>query len=259
MSTLAWHRYGPPAEDPAPALVLLHGFPLDSRMWGYAISAMPEVPVVTIDAPGFGASPEIEGGLEECADAVAATLSAAGMPRAVVAGLSMGGYLALALAERHPGVLAGIGLLDTKASADPPQARARRLEMADAALGEDGARVVAPMVGTLLATEAPEAVRTEVSTWLTHAPPSGIAWAQRAMAARPDRLAALRHLDVPALVLRGAQDATASLADHEEMAAALGTPVVQVDGAGHLSAVESPHEVAAHLADLHRRAAPSPA
>ncbi|WP_235912449.1 alpha/beta fold hydrolase [Ruania zhangjianzhongii] len=254
MNELAWHRYGPEPSDGAPPLVLLHGFPLDSRMWAYTISAAPQLPVITIDAPGFGASPPVDGGLDAYADAVAATLEHAGMARAVVAGLSMGGYAALELAQRHPHLLAGIGLLDTKAGADPQDKRVDRLQMAEDALGEAGARAVAPMLDSLLAPGAPEAVRTEVAGWLRHASPSGIAWAQRAMAARADRLATLTRLDVPALVLRGAQDATASLAEHEEMATALGTQVIEVDGAGHLSALESPHEVAAALSDLYARA-----
>lgn len=253
MNELAWHAYGPELRDGAPPLVLLHGFPLDSRMWAYVISAAPQLPVLAIDAPGFGSSPTVDGGLDGYADAVAATLEAAGVSRAVIAGLSMGGYAALALAERHPELLAGIGLLDTKAGVDPQDRRAGRLQMAEDALGEAGSGVVAPMLDSLLAPGAPEEVRTEVTAWLAQAPPSGIAWAQRAMAARPDRLAALTTLDVPALVLRGALDATATLAEHEEMATALGTQVVQVDGAGHLSAVESPREVAAALADLYAR------
>ena len=254
MNELAWHRYGAELRADAPPLVLLHAFPLDARMWASTISVMPEVPVLTIDAPGFGASPPVEGGLAEAADAVAGTLAAAGVTRAVVAGLSMGGYTLLALAERHPDLLAGVGLLDTKASVDPPQGRANRLQMAEAALGEQGAQVAAPMIDTLLGQNPAEEVRAEVRELLAQAPPSAIAWAQRAMAARPDRLEALAQLDVPALVLRGAQDATASLADHQAMASALGTDVVEVDGAGHLSALESPREVAAALVDLYARA-----
>lgn len=253
MNALAWHQYGPERAAGQVPLVLLHAFPLDSRMWPYVVTALPQVPVITIDAPGFGASEPVTGGLEAYADAVADTLVHTGVDRAVLAGLSMGGYTALALAQRHPGLFAGIGLLDTKASADPDQARANRLQMAEDVLGPAGTEAVAPMIDSLLAPGAPEEVRTEVSNWLTHAPPSGIAWAQRAMAARPDRLAALTALDVPALVLRGAHDATASREDHQEMAIALGTEVIEVDGAGHLSAVESPREVAAALADLHYR------
>ena len=254
VNELAWHRYGPQPREGAPPLVLLHAFPLDSRMWALVISAAPQLPVITIDAPGFGSSPPVDGGLEGFADAVVATLERAGTTRAVVAGLSMGGYAALALAQRHPGLLAGIGLLDTKAGADPEDKRAGRLQMAEAALGAAGAQAVAPMIGSLLAPDAPEAVRTEVTDWLAHAPPSGIAWAQRAMAERPDRLAALTNLDVPALVLCGAEDAVTSLADHQEMATAMGTQVIEVDGAGHLSAVESPREVAAALAGLYTSA-----
>jgi len=256
MTLLAWRRYGPESEDGVP-LVLLHAFPVDSQMWTYVITAMPQVPVITVDAPGFGLSPPLEGGLEEYADAVAATLEHAGIDRAAIAGLSMGGYAALALAQRRPDLFAGIGLLDTKAGADPAEGRAKRLQMAQEALGPAGATVVEPMVDTLLGPDPEEQVRQEVSSWLSHAPPSAIAWAQRAMAARPDRLAALTDLherDVAALVLRGEQDATASTAEHQEMATALGTAVVQVDGAGHLSAAEAPREVAQALTDLWQRA-----
>ena len=254
MNELAWHRYGPEPDDGAPPLVLLHAFPLDSRMWAYAISAAPQLPVITIDAPGFGTSAEVENGLDGFADAVVATLEGAGFSRAVVAGLSMGGYTALALAERHPELLAGIGLLDTKARADPEEKRAGRLQMAEDALGSAGAQAVAPMLTSLLAPHPREEVQTEVSDWLSHAPPSGIAWAQRAMAERPDRLAVLTTLDLPALVLCGAQDAVTGLADHQEMATALGTQVIEVDGAGHLSALESPREVATALTGLYARA-----
>ncbi|SEF00121.1 Pimeloyl-ACP methyl ester carboxylesterase [Ruania alba] len=244
---LTVNAYGPTVTEP---LVLLHGFPFDSRMWADVLAAMPRVGVLTMDAPGFGRSAPIDGGLEDYADAVAETLTARGVQRAVVAGLSMGGYVALALAERHPDRLAGIGLLDTKAQADPEPARQNRLRVADAALGPEGAAAVAPMIDVLTAPGAPAQVRATVTRWLEEAPPSGIAWGQRAMAARPDRLNVLDGLDIPGLVLRGSDDATASVADHEAMSRALGTDVVQVAGAGHMSAVEAPGAVAEALSDL---------
>src|SRR5690625_6683191 len=100
----------------------------------------------------------------------------------------MGGYTLLALAERHPDLLAGVGLLDTKASVDPPQGRANRLQMAEAALGEQGAQVVAPMIDTLLGQNPAEEVRAEVRELLAQAPPSAIAWAQRAIDRKSTRL-----------------------------------------------------------------------
>ncbi|WP_418606650.1 hypothetical protein [Georgenia sp. SUBG003] len=157
----------------------------------------------------------------------------------------------------HPDLLAGVGLLDTRAAADPSAARADRLRVAAEADGPAGAGAVAPMVQKVLGptshAERPDVVE-RVRDWLRQAPPSGISWAQRAMAARPDRIAALEGLDVPALVLRGAEDVQSSQEDAESMAAALAdVEVVVVPRAGHLSAVEQPHEVAAALRSLRER------
>ena len=86
-------------------LVLLHGFPLDHRMWDEVASLLPPGhPVHAVDLPGTpGHATDLpEPALETSADLVAEVLRAAGVERAVVAGLSMGGYVALALVERHP-------------------------------------------------------------------------------------------------------------------------------------------------------------
>jgi pimeloyl-ACP methyl ester carboxylesterase len=262
---LSLNRHGP--DEPMP-LVLLHAFPLDRRMWDDVVADLDDLPIITLDAPGFGDSPAprelaealgrpLKPSLSTFADAVALTLRDAGVDRAVVAGLSMGGYTALALAERHRDLLAGIGLLDTRAAADSPEARANRTHVAEQAAGQMGARAVAPMIDQVLGrtshAERPEVVE-KVRGWLAEAPPSGITWAQRAMATRPDRLAALESLDVPALVLRGSEDAQSSQEDAEAMASVMrDVELVVVPHAGHLSAVEAPHEVAAALRALHER------
>ncbi len=265
MSTgpLALHRHGPAEGLP---LVLLHAFPVDSRMWDGVIAHLVDLPVITLDAPGFGDSPPPDDvavalgrapgpSLETYADAVAQTLRGVGVERAVVAGLSMGGYAALALAERHRSLLAAIGLLDTKAEVDSEDARTGRLRVAEDA-EHRGAEAVAGMVDVVLGettrTERP-AVVERMRQWLSEAPPVGIAWAQRAMAARPARLTALEDLEVPGLVLRGAQDATASQDSAEAMARALtaGAELVVVPRAGHMSAVEDPPAVARALRALH--------
>jgi pimeloyl-ACP methyl ester carboxylesterase len=268
---LSLTRHGP--DEPLP-LVLLHAFPLHRSMWDDVVAELADLPLITLDAPGFGGSPDAEalgealgessspGQLQEptldlYADAVAVALHDGGVDRAVVAGLSMGGYATLALAERHPDLLAGVGLLDTRAAADPPAARKDRLRVAEEAAGTKGTDAVAPMVQKVLGptshAERPDVV-ARVRGWLGEAPPSGISWAQRAMAARPDRLAALEALDVPALVLRGSEDAQSSQEDAESMASALrDVEVVVVPRAGHLSAVEQPREVATALRALRER------
>lgn len=238
-------------------LVLLHAFPLDSTMWQQVVSRLPGIPVVTIDAPGFGGSaPREHASLEDYAREVVVTVRELGADQAVVAGLSMGGYVAMAIAEAAPGILAGIGLLSTKASADAEPAREKRLAMAAAAERAEPDLAVGMLQGLLGDTSRqhrPELVE-QVRERLRTAPAAGICWAQRSMAARPDRLAALAALaGVPALVLRGAQDALMSDGDACAMGTALGVEVVELAGAGHLAALEEPDAVAAALAQLYAR------
>lgn len=247
------------ADDPLTGvpLVLLHAFPLDSRMWEGVLDRLPGVPVVRIDAPGFGGSAAGAPGLDAFAAEVVATVRSLGADRAVVAGLSMGGYVALAVAALAPEVLAGLGLLSTKASADPEAARQKRLDMVTAVeRGEE--QVTVPMLDALLGAstraDRPDVVE-QVREWLQTAPHAGVVWAQRSMARRPDRIEALTSLGaVPVLVLRGTEDELMTEADAQAMADAVGVEVTEVVGAGHLVAVERPDEVAAALAELYRRA-----
>ncbi|GEA89482.1 alpha/beta fold hydrolase [Cellulomonas cellasea] len=243
-------------------VVLLHAFPFDARMWDEVAAALPaDRPVLALDLPGHGAAAGLtpaEPSLEAVADAVAASLSEVGVARAVVAGLSMGGYVALALVERHPGLVAGLGLLDTRATADPDEARANRLRVAAAVEASSTVDEVRPMARAVLGATTlagrPDVV-DRVATWVGEQPPAGVAWSQRAMAARPERGAALAAFAGPVLVLVGDEDTVTPLADAERLrAAAPHAELVVVPGAGHLSAVEQPALVAEALERLARRA-----
>jgi pimeloyl-ACP methyl ester carboxylesterase len=245
---------------PGLPLVLLHAFPLDSRMWADVAALLPgDVPVLAVDLPGLGAAggaPLPEPSLEAAADAVAAALAGAGHDRAVVAGLSMGGYVALALAERHPDLVAGIGLLDTKATADADDARANRLRVAAVVEQAGSVDEVLPMATALIGAasqEHPELV-ARLEAWIGAQPPAGVAWSQRAMAARPDRTHVLAGHRGPALVLVGEEDRPTPVDAARAMADVLGVEPLVVPAAGHLTAVEAPSVVAEALGDLARRA-----
>ncbi|WP_265521923.1 alpha/beta fold hydrolase [Oerskovia flava] len=240
-------------------LLLLHGFPLDHRMWSDVVAHLPSgTTVLAVDLPGAGASPL--GGepasLEASADAVATTVRAAGVHRAVVAGLSMGGYVALALAERHPELVTGLGLVDTKSTADTDEARANRLRIAARVDSDQTVDAVLGMPGVLLGETSKHergGLTARLEEWIRVQRPGGVAWSQRAMAARPDRTAVLTGFTGPVAVVVGEEDALTPPAEAEHMAAAAGTVVVQVPGSGHMSAIEAPADVAAALADLHDR------
>src|SRR5262245_59151803 len=91
-----------------PPLVLLHAFPLDRGMWQPQLATLADVArVVALDMPGFGESPAAPFSIEGGADLVAEFFAARNIPKAVVCGLSMGGYVALALARKHADRLAG--------------------------------------------------------------------------------------------------------------------------------------------------------
>lgn len=249
------HTLRPGDRDRTP-LVLLHAFPVDSRMWSRTASLVSDgTPVLAFDLPGMGTADvpdpttDATPSIEAAADAVAAALTGP----AVIAGLSMGGYVALALAERHPRLVAGLALLDTKAVADTDEAAANRRRIADEAERAGSVDPVRGMAGSLLgATTLAErpALVDIVTGWIDDQKPAGIAWSQRAMAARPDRTAVLRAWTAPALVLVGAEDGPTPPEQAERMAADLGVTAVVVPASGHLTAVEQPDAVARALNDL---------
>lgn len=232
-------------------LVLLNAFPLDREQWEPLLAALdaPVGDIITFDSPGIGdmpASPS-DPSIDLIADAaVAALREATGSQDAIWVGCSMGGYVAMAVLERHPDAVAGLGLIGTRAGADTTQAHARRLEAAEEAnvLG----RVAAPgkvAQGLLGATARAQGdVLASVTANVARQLGDGVAWGQRAMAARPDRLAVLAACDGPAFVVRGDDDALTSAEEATAMAEALGVDVTVVEGAGHLVHVERPEVIA---------------
>ncbi|HEX5016104.1 MAG TPA: alpha/beta hydrolase [Actinomycetes bacterium] len=237
-------------------LVLLHAFPLDSQMYTGVARHMSHQ-LLTPDLPGFGgtAVPNAEPSLDVYADAVADELDRLQVGRVVLGGTSMGGYVTMAFARRHRDRVAGLALIDTKASADTPDAAQGRRAMAAQMLREQTNAplldVVAPkLLGETTARDRPEVVE-QVRGWVSDAPPASAAFAQQAMAARPDSTDTLRALDVPSLIVVGTEDVLTPPAESQAMAEVLPDGELrQIDGVGHLSPVEAPAEVASVLDDL---------
>ncbi|MCU1432798.1 MAG: Alpha/beta hydrolase [Actinotalea sp.] len=257
------------AVGPLP-LVLLHAFPVDHRMWLDVVDLLPgDRTVVAPDLPGFGASPtgadvaealgsDATPSLDVMADGLAATLRAAGCTRAVVAGLSMGGYVAMALVERHPDLVAGLGLVSTRSTADDEEGRAKRIQVAETVTDEVRVDAVLGMRTALLGATnriaRPDLVE-RMEGWIRDQGPGAVAWAQRAMAARPDRTAVLEGFTGPAAVVVGDEDEVTRVPAAEQMAAALSdVELTVVRGAGHMTSIESPEPVAAALITLLQRA-----
>jgi pimeloyl-ACP methyl ester carboxylesterase len=247
-------------EGTGPAVVLLHAFPCSSDMWRAQREGLLAAGwrVITPDLRGFGDSPlgDHAPSLDAMADDVLALLDSLALDRIVLGGLSMGGYVSMALLRRRPEVVAGVILADTKATADPPAGRENRERIARAVLeaGSAGAvlreAVVPALLGETSVRERPDVV-ARVEEFVDAADPAAVAWAQRAMAQRPDSLPTLAETRVPALVLWGEEDALSPRPDAEAMLRALPRGSgVEIARAGHLSAIEQPAAVTAALLDF---------
>lgn len=254
-------------------LVLLHGFPLDRRMWDDVVALLPgERPVLSVELPGLGRSPRGEDvaaalgldarpALETAAAGVVAALGERGIERAVVAGLSMGGYVAMAVLEAAPGLVAGLALLDTRSGPDTAEARANRLRVADEVERswsiEEVLDLSMSLLGATSRAQRPDLV-ARLESWLREQGPGGVAWSQRAMAARPDRTDVLRRFAGPSVVVVGEEDEITPPEAGAKMHAALSergdSELVVVSGAGHMTPIERPEPVASALAELWLRA-----
>jgi pimeloyl-ACP methyl ester carboxylesterase len=251
----------PPAlvDGHGPPVVLLHAFPVDGRMWAPQVAALRErCQVIVPDVRGFGAAREqltdpLEAGLDGpgwvdlIADDLARLLDELGLERVVLAGLSMGGYVAFAFLRRHAERLGALALVDTKASADTREAAGNRLKMAERVLAE-GVAIVPELMLPVLLGATTRARRSEVVERVTalilEQDPRAIAAAQRGMAGRPDSGGVLGSIGVPVLVLVGAEDEPTPPSASRAMAAAIpGARLVEVPRAGHLAGLEQPEEV----------------
>lgn len=233
-----------------PVVVLIHGFPLDHTMWAEQLNAWPGYRVIAPDLRGYGRSAPTEDTLytiDQLADDVLDTLDAMGVTRPfVLGGLSMGGYVALSIAERRPERLRGLILLDTRAEADSKEGemnRIRTVEQIEAG-GGDTSSFVAGMLPKLLASDASShrpMVVEKVHAIMNRAPAQAVTATLLGLAARPDRTAILPKITVPTLVLVGEDDAITPPAGARTMAEAIpGATLVVIPQAGHLAPLENP-------------------
>jgi pimeloyl-ACP methyl ester carboxylesterase len=229
----------------ANGLLLLHAFPLDARMWQPQLDAFAAgVTIVAPNHPGFGGRdpvPEVMT-MELAARSAIRALDEAGVERALVCGLSMGGYVALELWRRAPERVDGFVFANTRAGADSQEGAANRRALAER-LGTEGREFFADGPPGLLSDRAADELRARVRTLIADQPADAIAAASLGMAERPDSGPDLPGIDVPTLVVSGSQDTLIPPHVTAEMADVIpDAEFVAIEGAGHLSNLERPDE-----------------
>ena len=230
-------------------VVLIHGFPLDHTLWAPQLAGLVDrCRCIAPDLPGFGdtAAPRAAS-MDLYADAIVALLDELAIDRAVIGGLSMGGYIAFALWRRHRDRVRALVLLDTKAGPDPDEARKRRATQIDL-VRREGAGALAPrLLESMLSRRTRERhpdVAERVLAMMGRQPVDGIAAALGAMIDRPDSAATLATIDVPTLVVVGEEDAATPPDEARSIHDGIpGSTLEIIEGAGHLSNVERPAAV----------------
>ncbi len=243
-------------EGEGQALALLHGFPLDHKIWDAQAAALAgRARVIRYDLRGLGESPATPGPylMERLAGDLVEILDALGVERAVVVGHSLGGYVALAFFRMFAERCAGLGLVCSRTSADTPEAAAARLALADRVERDGIGPVVETFVPKLLAPDAyaahPQLV-AQITATVERTDPRGAAAMLRGMAARVASDDLYDEMRLPVGIVAGARDALIPPDAARALAAAVVNATLDVLDCGHLPSCEVPDALGVALGRL---------
>lgn len=235
-------------DEADPLLVLLHGFPLDHEMWRpQVVKLAVQCRVVAPDFPGFGSATNLAtpNSIDAMADFVVEILNGLANPgKTIICGLSMGGYVALSLAHRHPSRIDGLILADTRAEPDDDTGKANRDRMI-AVVRKDGPsaiidQMLAKLIGTTTQQTQPHVVK-QVQSLGSRQPPQSIESALIAMRDRSDARPWLAKIKMPTLVIVGDEDVVTPLEMANNLVKGInGAQLEVIPRAGHLSNLENP-------------------
>jgi len=223
-------------------IVWIHGFPLSSKIFEPQV-AIPEFRHIRVDLRGFGKTPPPDGetSMATYARDVLDVMDDAKIDRAVIGGISMGGYVVMQLLRDAPERFAAMLLIDTRETPDTEEGRATRLKQA--------AEVEKSGIGSVVEAMAPKMAilpetRDAVRKIMEESSPEGVIAALKAMAARPDSAETLRNANVPTLVVVGDRDEITPPRDAERMISLMkDAEEAPIAKAAHASNFERPEQL----------------
>lgn len=237
-------------------LLLIHGFPLDHSIWEAQAEALSRFYwVIMPDLRGHGRSPAPEGAysMDLMARDIMATLDRLGIERAIWVGHSMGGYITMAAWRLAPQRVARLALVSTNHLADTDEARQKRYDIAKevSKTGSAEPAINPNLFASTTSLDAPYVKRT--FDLMRKTSPVGVIGSLLGMASRPDSTETLKSINVPSLVIGGADEQLIPAERAKEMADLLPNgQLVMMDKAGHMPMLEQPEAVSDALFDLMR-------
>ena len=242
--------------QPIPIL-FLHAFPLDARMWRPQVEALRGVRVIAPDLRGFGRNrrtPLFES-VDQHAKDVVAMLDQASVVRVLVVGLSMGGYVAFALARLFPHRVAGFVFANTRAEPDSDVERAKRDAMIEQVQQVGTSLLPNVMLPGLVTSSCGDDVRNQLRGMMLEQDAQGVLAGIRALRGRPDARGTFSQIHCPVAVVGGACDVLSPPRFQQTIADGIpGAELVVIPGVGHLTNLEAPGAFNRVVMETHERA-----
>lgn len=238
-------------------VIFLHGFPFDKSMWEGQLDFLKDsYRLIPCDIRGFGKSTDEESSLniDLFADDLMYFMDKLSIEKAIICGLSMGGFIALNAVKRFPNRFEALILCDTQCIADTAEVKEKRYKTIDEIEIEGVTNFNEGFIKTVFhkdsitnKKELVEQLRSVVFSNSEHIIKQGLV----ALAERSETCSTLNEITIPTLILCGREDAVTPLAQSEFMNANIKGSVLHViDNAGHVSNLEQPHEFNKHLLDF---------
>jgi 3-oxoadipate enol-lactonase len=233
-------------------IIFIHGYPLDHSIWMPIVPALEKnARLILPDLRGHGQSPAPKGvySMDFLAADILALMEKLGLSRVVLAGHSVGGYIALNFARNYPERLAGLAMVASHCFTDPPERKQIRWETAEKVERTGQADFIAE---SMLPSLTPDKIlREKLKPIIENAKPNGVAGILRGMAQRNDSCDVLAELNVPVVIIAGEMDAHLSLEKAHQMARMMQNPWLEmIPGAGHMPMMEAPERVSEILISL---------
>jgi pimeloyl-ACP methyl ester carboxylesterase len=229
-----------------PAVLFLHGFLMDRSMFGPQVEALsPDFRCISMDERGFGETP-VDGPFTywDLADDAVGLLDRLGVERAVFAGMSQGGFVALRAALRHPDRVRALVLIATDADVDDEETREGYRQMFATWRAQGPIDPITETLADLILGDDPELRSRWTAKWKA-IDPGALAEPVACLLDRESVSGRLGEIRCPALVVHGADDVSIDPSRAEAVAAALpdGRGLVRVPGAMHAACLTHPEVV----------------